>query len=121
MDRKELNRYENLKRDILLLGFIRRGSLLRRFMPCGKPGCQCQAPSPKLHGPYYQWTRKIRGKTVTVRLTQHQAELLGEWIANSRRLDAILLQMENVSMRITEQLRQQPAPSQNKMVSKKRR
>ena len=96
VDRKELNRYEKLKRDILLLGFIRRGSLVRRFMPCGKPGCRCQARSPKLHGPYYQWTRKVRGKTVTVRLTPHQAKWFVEWIANSRRLDTILAQMEKV-------------------------
>ncbi len=101
---KDLDRYDKLKREILSLGFIRRGSLLRRFMPCGKQRCQCQGPSPKLHGPYYQWTRKIQGKTVTVRLTQNQAKWLAQWIANSRRLDAILMQMENFSMRVTEQL-----------------
>lgn len=120
-DRRRLDRYDKLKRTILLLGFIRRGSLVRRFMPCGKQGCQCQARLPKLHGPYYQWTRKVRGKTVTVRLTQNQARWLGQWIANSRRLDAIRAQMESLSMQITEQLLEQPHPSQEKLVSKKRR
>ncbi len=29
---------EALKREILRLGFVRPGSLVRRFMPCGKAG-----------------------------------------------------------------------------------
>jgi hypothetical protein len=97
-------RYAGLQRAILALGPIRRGSLVRRFMPCGKPACCCQASPPALHGPYYQWTRKVRGKTVTVRLTREEARLVEEWISNGRRLDKIVAQMEGVSFRITERL-----------------
>ena len=97
-------RYEALKRAVLTLGPIRRGSLVRRFMPCGKPGCCCQASPPELHGPYYQWTRKVQGKTVTVRLTPEEARLFEEWIANGRQLDRIVAQMEAVSLRLTERL-----------------
>jgi hypothetical protein len=97
-------RYDGLKRAIAALGPIRRGSLVRRFMPCGKSGCCCQASPPQLHGPYYQWTRKVRGKTVTVRLTQAEARLFKEWISNGRQLDKIVAQMEAVSLRITARL-----------------
>ena len=97
-------RYDGLKRAILALGPIRRGSLVRRFMPCGKSGCCCQASPPALHGPYYQWTRKVRGKTLTVRLTRAEARLFEEWISNGRQLDKIVTQMEAVSLRITERL-----------------
>ena len=97
-------RYDGLKRAILALGPIRRGSLVRRFMPCGKPGCCCQASPPELHGPYYQWTRKVRGKTVTVRLTREEARLFEEWISNGRQFDTIVARMEAVSLRITERL-----------------
>ena len=97
-------RYEALKRTVLTLGPIRRGSLVRRFMPCGKPGCCCQASPPELHGPYYQWTRKVRGKTVTVRLTREEARLFEEWISNGRQLDRLVAQMEAASLRITERL-----------------
>jgi hypothetical protein len=76
-------------------------------MPCGKPGCCCQASPPELHGPYYQWTRKVRGKTVTVRLTREEARLLEEWISNGRQLDRIVAQMEAVALRITERLMKQ--------------
>ena len=95
-------RYEALKREVAELPPIRRGSLVRRFMPCGKPGCRCQASPPQLHGPYYQWTRKVQGKTVTVRVDQAQAKLLRKWIANGRRLDKLVRQMETVSLRLTE-------------------
>lgn len=97
-------RYDTLKGSIADLGYFRYGSLLRRFMPCGKPGCRCQATPPALHGPYYQWTRKVGGKTATVRLTKDQAKLLETWIANGRRLDRILAQMQRVSHRATDRL-----------------
>lgn len=98
----DAERYEALKREVATVPPIRRGSLVRRFMPCGKAGCRCQASPPELHGPYYQWTRKVRSKTVTVRVTPAQAKLLQEWIANGRRLDRILRQMETVSKRLTD-------------------
>jgi hypothetical protein len=97
-------RYEALKRSVADLSLIRRGSLVRRFMPCGKPGCCCQATRPTLHGPYYQWTRKVRGKTVTVRVSADEARLLKEWIANGRQLDRIVGEMQRVSYRLTERL-----------------
>ncbi len=97
-------RYEELKRSIAELGLFRYGSLVRRFMPCGKTGCRCQASPPKLHGPYYQWTRKVGGKTVTVRLTRQQAKLLENWVANGRRLDRTIAMMQRASHRITDRL-----------------
>lgn len=99
--------YRTLKRSVLDLGFIRWGSLVTRFMPCGKQGCCCQGNPPHLHGPYYQWTRKVKGKTATVRLTFEEAKLLEEWIANGRQFDRIISQMEKVSFRITNRLLRQ--------------
>ena len=75
----DTQRYDALKRTVAEVGLLRRGSLVQRFMPCGKPNCRCQATPPQLHGPYYQWTRKVRGKTVTVRLTEQQAERVRDW------------------------------------------
>jgi hypothetical protein len=104
MNTGDEKRYEELKRAITALGFFRYGSLVRRFMPCGKTGCRCQALPPELHGPYYQWTRKVDGKTVTVRLSKQEAALLQTWTANGRQLDHILAQMERVSHRATDRL-----------------
>jgi hypothetical protein len=98
----DAERYEALKRSVGDVGWIRHGSVARRFMPCGKPGCRCKARPPQLHGPYYQWTRKVSGKTVTVRLSPDEAKLMEEWIANGRRLRRIVAAMETVSHRLTE-------------------
>jgi len=68
--RRDAERYETLKREVAAVGLIRRGSLVRRLVACGKPNCCCQADPPRLHGPYYQWTRKVYGKTVTVRVNK---------------------------------------------------
>lgn len=100
----ETERYESLKRAVGDIGLIRRGSLVRRFMPCGKPGCRCQSKRPQLHGPYYQWTRKIHGKTITVRVDRTEARMIQQWIRNGRRLEKLVGEMERVCLRLTERL-----------------
>ena len=104
--------YQQLQRALSRVGYFRRGTLLKRFMACGKSSCACQASPPRLHGPYYQWTRKVDGKTVTVRLTREQAELLAVWIATGRELDRITAQMERLSLRATDRLlKKLPSPA----------
>jgi hypothetical protein len=104
MSRRDEVRFQALRASLAELGYFRRGSVQRRFMPCGRSGCRCQANPPKLHGPYYQWTRKAKRKTVTVRLTPQQATLMRDWIANARRLRRIVAELERVSLRLTAQL-----------------
>jgi len=106
--------YQQLQRALSRVGYFRRGTLLKRFMPCGKPGCACQASPPRLHGPYYQWTRKVEGKTVTVRLTSEQASLLAGWIAVGRQLNRIIDQMERLSLRATDRLLKELPPPARK-------
>ena len=106
----DTQRYKALTRTVTTVGLLRRGSLGRRFMSCGKPNCRCHATPPQLHGPYYQWTRKVRGKTVTVRLTEQQAERVRHWIENGRQLDRIVVEMEMLSLRMTERLLRQTKP-----------
>ena len=108
--------YPPLQLALAHVGYFRRGTVLRRFIPCGKPGCRCQNPTPKLHGPYYQWTRKVAGKTVTVRLTHDEAALMARWIAAGRELDRVLARMERLSLRATDRIlrdlrRQAPHPA----------
>ena len=93
---------QRLAGDLTNIGFISSGSVVRRFMPCGKRGCRCQADPPQLHGPYWQWTRVVAGKTVTRRLTERQAQLYQEWIANRRRLTRTIDEMEKLSQQAGE-------------------
>ena len=96
--------FEQLKRQILGLGFVRPGSLVRRYMPCGNPSCRCMGTPPRLHGPYYQWSYKIAGKTRSVRLSEEQAILCETWIENHRRLKSLLQQMEQLSLKETDRI-----------------
>ncbi len=97
-------KYEALKHQLLGLGYARPGSLVRRFMRCGKPGCHCMAEPPVLHGPYYDWTYKLRGKTIALRLTEDQAKACDEWITNHRRLRRTVRKMEVLSLKETNHL-----------------
>ncbi|EQD77684.1 hypothetical protein B1B_00934 [mine drainage metagenome] len=101
-------RFENYRRALASTDFFLRGSVVKRYMPCGRAGCRCQGSPPRLHGPYYQWTWKERGKTVTVRLTPEVARVYGAWIKNGRRLDQIARKMEAVVREAAEELRRQP-------------
>lgn len=77
--------------------FTASGSLVRRSTVCGKPGCRCQADPPRRHGPYWQWTKKVAGKTVTLRLSDAEARLFRKWLGDRQRLQATLAAMEEVS------------------------
>jgi hypothetical protein len=90
--------YGRLKQSLVGIGFIFPGSIVRRFMPCGKPSCRCATDVNKRHGPYYEWTRKLKGKTATVRLTAKQARHYENWIRNRRKLKKVLMRMQAVSI-----------------------
>jgi len=89
-------------------------------MTCGKPGCACKASPPRLHGPYYQWTRKVDGKTVTVRVSADQAKLLEGWIAAGKELDRIVAEMQQMSMEVTELMLQRLPPPRRKPLVRRR-
>jgi len=104
MSRTAEGRYARLKAELADLGLVRPGSLVKRHMPCGKPGCRCMGDPPILHGPYYQWTHKVRGKTVTIRLSKAQAQQCKNWIRNHRLLKKILRKMEVLSLKETDRI-----------------
>ena len=95
--------YDALKAQLTEVGFICEGSLARLYTSCGNPNCRCTDPN-RRHGPYYQLTWKEAGKTVTRRLSADEAELYQEWIANRRRLEALIKQMQGLSRRAGEHL-----------------
>lgn len=90
-------RYRALAAQLAEIGFISPGSLVSRTTSCGKPGCRCQADPPQRHGPYYQWSRAVAGKTLSRRLNEPEAELYRQWIANRRHLERIVTEMETLS------------------------
>jgi alkanesulfonate monooxygenase SsuD/methylene tetrahydromethanopterin reductase-like flavin-dependent oxidoreductase (luciferase family) len=90
-------RYRELLDEIGEIGFIRSGSVAERFNYCGKRGCRCHADPPQPHGPYWQWTAKVGGKTVNRRLSAREAERYQEWIGNDRKLRALIDELREVA------------------------
>jgi uncharacterized protein DUF6788 len=95
-------RYAQLASQLADVGLIAAGSITHRYTRCTSVGCRCNANPPQPHGPYYQWTAKINGKTVTRRLTPDQARLYQEWIANDRQLRSIITKMRKVAAKATD-------------------
>ena len=77
-------------------GKILAGSITERRTHCGRPGCRCMAEPPQPHGPYYQWTRKIRAKTIGRWLSADQAQDYQAWVDNHRRIRELLTRLETI-------------------------
>jgi len=100
-DRDRIRKYEEayaeLRRELVQVGFLWVGTVINQTAICGKPTCACRADKARRHGPYYVWTRKVRGKTVTRMLTEAEGKLYTEWIQNRRRLDRTIRKMMSIS------------------------
>jgi hypothetical protein len=81
-------------------GFALPGTLIERRTRCGTPRCRCHADPPRLHGPYWQWTRKHAGKTRTINLTPAQAARYQPWLDTARDIRDTLARIEQLSLRI---------------------
>lgn len=107
-DRKEIEEqlrayrkeYDRIKARIRKVGFICKGSLVERRLPCGNPNCRCHKDPEKLHGPYYQLSWKDKGKTVSHFLSPKTAHLYRQWIDNHRMLTAIMNDMLTTSRKV---------------------
>lgn len=108
-------RYRALAAQVADVGYIAAGSITHRYTRCANTNCRCRADPPQMHGPYWQWSAKVDGKTVTRRLSQPEAELYQEWIDNDRQLRAITTQMRQVAAEARDLILQQ-AKSQHPKV-----
>ncbi len=93
-------RFENRKADLAKLGLILQGTITERTIerddPKGKTG-------KKTYGPYYQWTVKKNGKTVTQNLTKQQAITYQKAIENHRKMESLIKEMRSLSLKILEE------------------
>ena len=65
---------------------ILTGTIIRKYGPCGKESCRCTRNKKYWHGPYYIWTRKENGKTVTQSLSKTQVMFCKKAIGNMQKL-----------------------------------
>lgn len=76
-----------------------------------------QDRGPGAGGPCYQWTRKVRGKTVSVALSKEQYEWLAAAIANWRQVQQTLKEMQRLSREVL--FETVPHPPRRKKLGKK--
>jgi hypothetical protein len=88
--------------ELASLGLALPGTLIERHVRCGKPGCRCHADPPVLHGPYWQWTRKVAGKTITRLVPDEQLDDYRQWLDNDRRLRALVAELEALTLAIAD-------------------
>ena len=99
---------DKIAAELAAVGFALPGTLTVRAYACGKQNCRCHADSPRLHGPYAEWTRKVGGKTVTRRLTPDE---LADWqplFDNAKKIRALLAELQDLTLEIIE-----ASPDQN--------
>jgi hypothetical protein len=80
------------------LGFTLPGTITTRTVTCGRATCRCASDPDQRHGPYIQWSRTVKGRTVNKMLTVEQLERYQPWIDNGRRLRDLAHQLETLSI-----------------------
>ena len=90
-----------LLREVAELGDFQPGSISSPTRKCGKPGCHCTRPDDPGHGPHYQLTQKVDGKTVTQSLPSVAALRKAEnEVAEYRKFQSLTDNLVGVSRKI---------------------
>jgi len=95
--------YARLRQQLVTLDWISEGYVQNR--------------GPGAGGPCYQWTRKVKGKTVSVALSKEQFEWLQRAIEQWRKAQAILKEMQRLSRQVL--FETVPHPPRRKKLGKK--
>jgi len=107
---RHTQRFHELKQGLNQLEYFCRGTILKRMMKCGKAQCACASDPAKRHGPYFEITYKVNGKTVNVKLSPEAAPLYRAATLQYRNLKVLLRRLEKLSQTI---LRQQAKLAQS--------
>ena len=99
----------------------RQNAYARLCAPLAQPGWisegSVQDRGARGGSPCYAWTRKVKGKTVCVALSQEQYEWLKRAIANGRNVQKTLRQMQRLSRE--ELFEAIPGPKRRKQLSQR--
>ena len=99
LERERAGLYEELSQ----VGDFRRGSLNEVWRRCGKRNCACAQPGHPGHGPQYNLTRSVAGKTVARHLKPGpELERIRREVAEYERFRVLVGQVSEVSEAICE-------------------
>jgi len=83
-------RIESIRKQIAAMDLLAQGTLSKRTKVCGRQNCRCAQDPEARHGPYYEWTRREKGRYVHTVISAEQAEALAIAIDNNRRVLELL-------------------------------
>ena len=95
---------KELKTKIINLNYISVGTIAKIYKRCGKASCRCSQSKENWHGPYYIWTRKKNGKTITKSLSDEQARHCKNAIKNMKRLNQYIQKWKKESVKYIEEI-----------------
>ncbi len=101
-DRRARAEADKLLKAIAEIGFVLPGTLSERYLRCVHSGCHCHDDPPKLHGPYWYWTRKVNKKTVSRLLRPEQVADYQAWFDNRKRLRELTQKLEELSIELVD-------------------
>jgi hypothetical protein len=90
-------RFRQARQELQQLDYFLKGTVSKRMMKCGQPTCACHRDPSLRHGPYFEWTYKVNGKTVNIKLSKQAAPLYQAATKQHRKLKAVLANMERWS------------------------
>jgi hypothetical protein len=80
--------FRQTRQQLQQVDYFLKGTVLKRMMKCGQPTCACHRDPSRRHGPYFEWTYKLQGKTVSVKLRPQAAPLYQAATKQHRQLKA---------------------------------
>ena len=90
-----------LLQHITELGDFQPGSISSATRRCGSPNCHCAKPNDPGHGPHFQLTQKVDGRTVTQNLPSPAAIRKAEHeVAEFRKFQALTGELVDVNRKI---------------------
>jgi len=96
-----VNDRSTLLQQISKLEDFQPGSITSATRRCGSPTCHCAKPNDSGHGPHFQLTQKVDGKTVTQNLPSPEAVRKAESeIAEFRKFQTLAGELVNVNRKI---------------------
>jgi hypothetical protein len=100
--------YQELKEALGALGYFCKGTVLSRTLKCGRATCPCAKDPAQRHGPYFEWTYKVAGKTQYHRLSPQAGEIYSTASAEYRKLKSLLRRLELLSRRALVEMTKPP-------------
>ena len=104
MKESRIETLEQLRKDLLkqisALPAFRQGTLASRFRKCGKPNCHCAGDESSGHGPSWNITRKVHGRTVSTYIKTEDIDVIQQQVDTFHQFQNLVHEYVEVNIKI---------------------